>query len=363
MKQNAKKQKKRLTAASIAAILTVLLSLTMIVMPAAEDRVGGYLGDIPKTDVAITIDAVKDKVYSYGLTVDVNYEKDAPVRAKGKVTLLYSGGWLYAFAEVTDRDMIEPDPELQQKSPWRTDSFEVFVNKSNSDSVNDVMQYRIDSTGYPTVYTKTGLAAYGPDKAKEYFRYAAARNDNGYCAEFAIPIEFTGGSADGKYVGVNFQINDIYGTDYTLTWAVLYCEATQMGLDSWNVPMYPSVSLGAKTTVNESGVVSGPTEVPATDAPATDNPATDVPATDNPATDNPATDAPVDKTDEPAKATDVPADKTDEPAPTDKPADNTQSPAAKDSSGLPVGAIIGICAAVAAIIVVIVMIIIKKNKK
>ena len=124
------------------------------VMKANAHIDGGYLGDVPLTTEAIAIDGVKDPVYKNGLTVAVKFEKNyAPVEATGVVTLLYSGGFLYAFYEVNDADLCEPDPELQKSSPWRTDSCEIFINEKNSASENDVIQYRIDCSGWPCTYT------------------------------------------------------------------------------------------------------------------------------------------------------------------------------------------------------------------
>ena len=186
----------------IAAVAALVLLTAVVLGPgltASAHVDGGYLGDVPKTSETITVDGQKDDIYKYGLAIDIKYEKDLLVHATGVVTLLYSGGILYAFAEVTDDDMPEPDKTAQQESPWRTDSFEVFINITYSNNVYDVMQYRIDSSGYPSVYNKDGLNAYGNKAAKEYFSYAEADTGTGYCCEFAIPVD-----AAGKDIGVNF---------------------------------------------------------------------------------------------------------------------------------------------------------------
>ena len=96
--------------------LTVLTALTLIFMltaiiPASANVNGGYLGDVPRTAVKINVDGERDAIYNYGLAVDVKYEKDREVMATGVVTLLFSDGTLYAYAEVEDSDVKEPSEE------------------------------------------------------------------------------------------------------------------------------------------------------------------------------------------------------------------------------------------------------------
>lgn len=254
--------------------LTVLTALTLIFMltaiiPASANVNGGYLGDVPRTAVKINVDGERDAIYNYGLAVDVKYEKDREVMATGVVTLLFSDGTLYAYAEVEDSDVKEPSEEAHTTTPWHSDSFEVFINIPNNNNVYDIMQYRIDWTGWPSVYDKNGLEAYGQKAADKYFKYAAKRTAAGYCTEFAIPVD-----AAGKDIGVNFQINDMYGDDNTLTWAMVYSEAIQTGTDSWAVNIYPYLSLGSYTEAKEDGIVAEPTVPPAepTAEPGDDDP-------------------------------------------------------------------------------------------
>jgi hypothetical protein len=272
--------------------------------PAFAHVDGGKLGDVPGTGTAIAVDGVKDSIYADGLTAEIKYEKgdsSKEVAATGVVTMLCTDGYLYVFFEVSDADIVEPDASLQQSSPWRTDSCEVFVNEKNSSSENDVVQYRIDCSGWPCAYTRTGVAAYGPSAAGKYFEFAEVDTAKGYNAEFKIPLKtagkniLAGNSTDA--IGVNFQINDVNSTDFTLTWATVYSKYYDHGTDSWDVFAYPYVTLA------NNGLVPKPTEVPATEVPATEVPATEVPATEVPATEAPVTENPT----EVVPATDVPA--------------------------------------------------------
>lgn len=258
------------------------------VMKANAHIDGGYLGDVPLTTEAIAIDGVKDPVYKNGLTVAVKFEKNyAPVEATGVVTLLYSDGFLYAFYEVNDADLCEPDPELQKSSPWRTDSCEIFINEKNSASENDVIQYRIDCSGWPCTYTRGGLADYGPGAASKHFEFAEAdkpggtssgsdldKSGTGYCAEFKIPLEAAKNAGDAVKgfdspadtapveIGVNFQINDVNSSDGNLTWATVYSEYYGTGTDSWDVFAYPYVTIAHYATASGSGLETRATQAP-----------------------------------------------------------------------------------------------------
>ena len=250
---------------------------------------GGYLGDVPLTAETITIDGIKDSVYKNGLTIAVKFEKNyAPVEATGVVTLLYSDGYLFAFFEVNDADLCEPDPELQKTSPWRTDSCEVFINEKNSASENDVIQYRIDCSGWPCAYTRQGLADYGPKAAAKHFEFAEVDkpsggssssgsdlgNGTGYYAEFKIPLESAKNAGDAVKgvaspdssapleIGVNFQINDVNSTDGNLTWATVYTEYYGSGTDSWDVFAYPYVTIAHYATATAGGYETRATQPP-----------------------------------------------------------------------------------------------------
>jgi len=258
---------RKILAAVIAALLTVAL---FAAVPASAHVDGGYLGDVPRTSVAIQVDAEKDAIYEYALKVEIDCEKDKPVHAYGTAWLLYSNGTLYVYGQVFDEDVREPEEGKRQTSPWHTDSFEVFINIPNNNNVNDVMQYRVDNSGWPCVYNKVDLSAYGPEAVEGYFTYAAKEVDGGYCVEMAIPVD-----AAGKDIGVNFQINDIHGADRELTWAVVYSAAVKRGTNSWDVENYPYLSLGSYSEASESGltVEATPTPAPTADPNATEAPA------------------------------------------------------------------------------------------
>lgn len=133
-----------------------------------------------------------------------------------------------------------------------TDSFEVFVNEKNSDVEADIMQYRIDCAGFPSVYDRNGLAEYGPGNADSYFTYAAKSTDNGYAVEFCVPVS-------AKEVGVNFQINDVL-SDGSQSLAMAPSKVTGAGAGSWTPGEYPYITIGGSTVslpVEDSGEATG----------------------------------------------------------------------------------------------------------
>ena len=249
-----KKAIRKLTILTLTACMILMLGS---VVTSHASVWGGYIGDVPKTEVDITVDGEEDPIYAYGLSIEVKYEKDRPVKATGTAKLLYADGKLYVFARVNDNDVREPDQEGRDTSPWITDSFEFFINLDNDDDVSKVKQYRVDCGGWPTVYDQNGLRDYGPKAAEKHFTYAAKKVDGGYCTEMAIPVD-----ALGKDIGVNLQINDVNTDAEELTWAMVYSEATDGGTDSWSVGIYPYISIGAYSEASLDGKVVQETPTP-----------------------------------------------------------------------------------------------------
>lgn len=231
--------------------LTLVLSALITGVSAHVD--GGNLGDVPNSAEKITVDGKKDAIYDQALKVKVDQANGSTsVNATGEAWLLYADGHLYVYAEVTDKDIVDPDPDTQSSSPWMTDSFEVFVNEKNSDDAADIMQYRIDCSGFPSAYDRNGLAEYGPGNADSYFTYAARSTDNGYAVEYSIPVS-------AKEVGVNFQINDVL-SDGSQSLAMAPSKVTGAGAGSWNPGEYPYITIGGSTVslpVEDSGEATG----------------------------------------------------------------------------------------------------------
>lgn len=184
-------------------IMIMLVSVASICVNAAE--AGESFGDVPMT-MGINVDAVKDEDYTKGLLIEIaNPDKSD---STSKSWILWNEGYLNIYTEVYDTDMIDPDVELRKASPWGVDSFEVFIDEKNDG--HEVIQHRIDSTGYPSYRIRVPSTATNvvdaklPEEFKDYFEYAAKKITNGYAVEFKMPINGTAGSK----LGFQLQIND-----------------------------------------------------------------------------------------------------------------------------------------------------------
>ena len=221
-------------------LLALALVLSALVTGVSAHVDGGNLGDVPNTAEKITVDGKKDEIYDQALKVKVDQPNGtSEVKATADAWLLYSDGRLYVYAEVTDKDLVDPTPDAQSSSPWTTDSLEVFINEKNSDDAADIMQYRIDCTGFPSVYNQGGLSEYGQGNADSYFTYAARNTDNGYAVEYSIPVS-------AKEIGICFQVNDVL-SDGSQTWAMAHSDVTGSGAGSWNAGEHPYVTIGGST--------------------------------------------------------------------------------------------------------------------
>ena len=235
--------------------LTLVLSALITGVSAHVD--GGNLGDVPNTAEKITVDGKKDEIYDQALKVKVDQPNGtSEVKATADAWLLYSDGRLYVYAEVTDKDIVDPTADLQESSPWSTDSLEVFINEKNSDDAADIMQYRIDCTGFPSVYNQGGLAEYGQGKADSYFTYAARNTDNGYAVEYSIPVS-------AKEIGICFQVNDVL-SDGSQTWAMAHSDVTGSGANSWTAGEHPYVTIGGSPVALAAAATDDPPASPST---------------------------------------------------------------------------------------------------
>ncbi|MCL2159783.1 MAG: hypothetical protein FWH48_10280, partial [Oscillospiraceae bacterium] len=231
---------KKLLAFFLAAVLTLsVFTLTAL----AGD--GDDYGSMAKTNESIAIDGEKDDAYDrLGLSIPINRDV-SDIGTQGTGTILWSDGFLYVFGEITDPAMIPPEVDKQEGAPWNCDSLEVFIDQNNTgDTAENVMQYRIDITGWPCVYNQGGLADYGPANVGSQFEYAYKIVDGGYNVEYKIPISI----GEGAQLGIQFQINDVQDDGGTQQIVLSKNDSGESG--SWNGESYGFVTLGALQTIS-----------------------------------------------------------------------------------------------------------------
>ena len=224
---------KKLLVSLFAAVLFVSAFTATVLAGDGDDY-----GPVAKTSETIVIDGVKDAAYSLGRPIAINREV-SDIGTRGIGTVLWSDGFLYVFGEIRDSAMMPPDPEKQEGAPWNCDSLEVFIDQNNTgDTAGNVMQYRIDITGWPCVYNQGGLADYGQAAVGSQFEYAHKIVDGGYNVEFKIPISV----GEGAQIGIQFQINDVQDADGTQQ--IVLSRNGKGQSNSWEGEGYGFITLG-----------------------------------------------------------------------------------------------------------------------
>lgn len=261
-------------------LLTVLVAIAMTValaIPAFAGSEGEDLGEIPWTAADIVIDSVMDEAYLQGLHLEINENASDTLNTGlyGEAWILWKDGYLYAFFEVDDPEVLTPDPAKQMSQPWGTDNVEFFIDHSGTAYCNDedtdsdltnCIQYRLDVSGWPSVYGFKAVNsdetwhAYGengkgdPDEdgnyADHYFEYAGNFTSNLYHVEYKIPLRE--GATAGDSIAIFVQIYDMY-TGGENRVRIGPC-TNAAGRDwAWNAQCWSNVTLGA---IDESQLVN-----------------------------------------------------------------------------------------------------------
>lgn len=245
----------------LALLLTACVLLLTIGIFASESGVS--YGDVPATEVDVVIDAAKDEIYAKGLYMRLD-RLLAPdgndYGTRGDAYLLLKDNFLCIFVDVQTTDLIPPDPDLQANSPWSVESVEVFINEGNTDDNANTVQYRIDTTGWPCVYTQAGQADYGHDMVGSQFGYASVITGTGYAVEYKIPLK---DYAQGTKIGFQFQINDPNDAGQVHTMS-----QSSLTASSWTAELYDYITIGAPLPVEtEPPATEAAAEAPAEEAP------------------------------------------------------------------------------------------------
>ena len=169
----------------------------------------------------VTIDGEKDAAWNQAVTIPLTINLGSKASANAKA--LWDKNNLYVYAEVADSDL-----NKDNGNAWEQDSLEVFIDENNGKTASydeDDKQYRINYENTPSCS--------GTKCTEENLKSAAKTTADGYVIEAAfkwtdlIP-------ANGKLVGLEFQINDADASGKrigTLSWN----DETGMGWSGSNV--------------------------------------------------------------------------------------------------------------------------------
>ncbi len=310
------------------AIFAAVAMIAAFAVPAFAGVEGADYGVIPYVATAPVVDAIMDPVYAEGFHTDsFNIIRGIDSGITAELWIVWNGDYIYAFYQVSDPDVVAPDPE-RSKNPWDYDNVEFFVDYSGvmysedyaagsgEDTLNQCIQYRIDVSGYPSVYgfdaNEDSWNAYGANAsapgaeaddqgryADSFYKYDGNFASDIYTVEYAIPRTNTHLSwgtetiEPGDVFGANVQITDFYTGSSDTTGM---CFEDFDGGWSWDAHLWPNFTLGAGPVAEEPApapvepapapVEPDPAPAPVEPAPAPVEPA---PAPVTPAPVNPGT--------------------------------------------------------------------------
>lgn len=248
----------------------VILSSLAASVSASYDA--AKVADVPKVPSAdlITIDGeMNDAVWADAVKVELNqFNVGEDNGTHGTAYMLWGDNTWYLFYDVSDAEIVPPAEDLQNNSPWNTDSVEMFFDFGN-EHADLVQQFRVDCSGWLSYYTEGGAdSIYGPEAGQFFGDYAVKMDKDGYNVEVAVNLE-KWGLKEGDAIGLQLQINDMTAANETGTTAV-YNMAQSLGAGSWDADLYDYVVLGGALEVPEEPVEDAPVEdAPAESAPIT----------------------------------------------------------------------------------------------
>ncbi len=256
-------------------LIAVAASVAMLAasaVPALAGTMGEDYGTIPYVATAPVVDAQMDDVYADALKITVDHLEPGLLDTglTAECYLVWNGDSLYAYYNVFDPDVLAPDAG-RSKNPWDYDNVEFFIDYDGSsysaddtdEHLNPCIQYRIDVSGYQSVYGFTpeddswsayGLNADQPGSeyddqgryAGDFYEAAGNFTSDVYAVEYKLPLtntHLTWGEdtiEPGETFGINIQVTDLYtggseSSRYRLP-----------GVDdwAWDAQYWPNVTLG-----------------------------------------------------------------------------------------------------------------------
>lgn len=143
-----------------------------------------------------TIDGAQDRAWRNATEVVTNRSAFGTPGATARVKLLWSSGYLYVYATVTDPVLSTASP-----NPWEEDSVEIFVDANNAQT----MSYQADDSQYRVNFDNE-VSVGGSTSAADIVS-ATRLVSGGYVVEAAIRIDASE-TVRGSVLGFDFQVND-----------------------------------------------------------------------------------------------------------------------------------------------------------
>jgi hypothetical protein len=209
-------------------LIAILLSALALPVLAAED--GPVLGTVPKTNIPIVIDGIRDEVYNHGLIVPVNLclDSEAHIEAGaggGTAYLLWDDENLYVFFEINVHSIYRPEhwDILTRIQYWELDSAEVGIDFSNE----GFEMAKFEACALSNEFAGVNAAEFGVDytsRRNDSFMYLEVAtnilSDTRWNAEFKIKmsnfesqrIAPAGFFTEGSAIGINLMITDAHHT-------------------------------------------------------------------------------------------------------------------------------------------------------
>ena len=210
-------------------IMASIAIIAAFAVPAFAGTFGEDYGEIPWSPTAPVVDGQMDELYEKGLYFVMDHLKvgciDTGSYAEGWIT--WNGDYLYVFYKVYDGEVLMPDAARAEK-PWDYDCSVFLIDYTGESMYIDdnktlaqVLQFRMDVSGYQTVYgynptieiqNKQAWQAYGsgPEDvgssnnnekelyATDFFEAAIITTTDMYTVEFKLPLSNKGFNSWGN---------------------------------------------------------------------------------------------------------------------------------------------------------------------
>lgn len=200
-----------------------------------------YYGKAMKA-ASIQLDGEKDAIYDNTCKILIDrmpYDGQYDNGTSAVANMAWTDGYLYAYVDITDPQIVEPSTYDQINAPWAVDSIEFFVNFDAERDAGKTQQYRVDCKGFPTAMMGSGTDMIVGDDCNAYFSSSYKRTEAGYAVEFKIPISKDLG--EGYPLYVQFMINDKHSNGQSNI-----LSANSMKSLAWSTTLFPRVNLGGE---------------------------------------------------------------------------------------------------------------------